>query len=72
MITKENIQLEQALTFEAWDSLTRAIDYVCETLERLNAKAYDENINGMIKAITNEQGKMADSWTVAKEKMANW
>lgn len=72
IVDKENIQLEQALTFEAWDSLTHVIASVCETLKRLNAKAYDEDIDAMIKAIINEQAKMADCWTVAKEKMTNW
>lgn len=38
VVDKEDIQLEQALTFEAWDRLTYAIDYVCEALKKLNAK----------------------------------
>lgn len=72
VVDKEDIQLEQALTFEAWDRLTYAIDYVCEALKKLNAKAYDEDINSMIERITTEQAEMAGRWEASKEKMVNW
>lgn len=72
VVDKEDIQLEQALTFEAWDRLTHAIADVCEALKKLNAKAYDEDINSVINEIKNEQAKMYERWKTSKEKMVNW